>query len=87
MPACVEKMKVKGTSFGKKSKFEVGDLVFWTENRLKKSGVVESLLLKEMGGREVVFATVFEFSQSKKHDVLCLNLKKIHKSDVNEVEN
>jgi hypothetical protein len=80
-------MKINKWTFGKKSKFQVGDLVFWTENHLKKSGVIENLLLKEMGGREVVFATVFEFSQSEKHDVLCLSLKKIHKSEVNEVEN
>jgi len=80
-------MKVDSTTFGKKSKFDVGDLVMWTENRIIRSGVVEKLYNKLMGGREVVFAAVFEFSQAKKYDVLSLNLKKIHKTDVNKVEN
>jgi hypothetical protein len=80
-------MKVESTTFGKKSKFNVGDLVMWTDNRTIRSGVIENLYNKEMGGRKVVFAGVFEFSKGKKFDVLCLNLKKIHKTDVNKVEN
>ena len=80
-------MKIDGKTFGKKSKFNVGDLVIWTENRITRSGVIEKMYNKLMGGREVVFAAVFEFSEAKKYDVLCLNLKKIHKTDVNKVEN
>ena len=80
-------MKVVGKTFGKKSNFSVGDLVIWTDKRVTHTGVIEKLYNKLMGGREVVFAGVFEFSQAKKYDVLCLNLKKIHKTDVNKVEN
>ena len=80
-------MKIDGKTFGKKSKFNVGDFVIWTENRITRSGVIEKMYNKPMGGREVVFAAVFEFTEAKKYDVLCLNLKKIHKTDVNKVEN
>tara|TARA_Y100000593_G_C4246768_1_gene305092 strand:+ start:156 stop:326 length:171 start_codon:yes stop_codon:yes gene_type:complete len=52
-----------------------------------KSGVVERLYFNEQGGRDVAFASVFEFSDGKKYEVLCLNLKKIHKSVVDEIEN
>jgi len=80
-------MKIEHKTFGKKFKFNVGDLVVWTDKRKTYTGVIEKLFNKLMGGREVVFAAVFEFSQAKKYDVLCLNLKKIHKTDVNKVEN
>ena len=80
-------MKIDFFSFGRKGDFEVGDLVGWSKMRKKHSGVVEKVYTKHQGGREVAFATVFEFSESKKHEVLCLNLKKLHKTVVNEVEN
>ena len=55
----------------------IGEGDVWTENRKTRSGVIEKMYNKLMGGREVVFAAVFEFSQAKKYDVLSLNLKKI----------
>ena len=80
-------MKIGTSSFGKKSDFCVGDLVGWANIQKTHAGVVEKVYTKHQGGREVAFATVFEFSESKKHEVLCLNLKKLHKTVVNEVEN
>tara|TARA_R110000787_G_scaffold24704_2_gene69823 strand:+ start:65 stop:307 length:243 start_codon:yes stop_codon:yes gene_type:complete len=80
-------MKIGGFSFGNKGDFEVGELVTWAKIQKKYSGVVEGLYIKHQGGREVAFATVFEFSKQEKHEVLCLNLKKLHKTVVNEVEN
>ena len=80
-------MKIDNFSFGNKGNFEVGDLVTWAKIQKKYSGVVESLYIKNQGGREVAFAGVFEFSKQEKHEVLCLNLKKLHKTVVNEVEN
>ena len=80
-------MKIESVSFGNKGNFKIGDLVMWAKIQKKYSGVVESLYIKEQGGRNVAFATVFEFSRQEKHEVLCLNLKKLHKTVVNEVEN
>tara|TARA_R100000664_G_C2677350_1_gene86845 strand:- start:367 stop:609 length:243 start_codon:yes stop_codon:yes gene_type:complete len=74
-------------TFGKNNFFAVGDLVCWNVMGKNKSGVVERLYFNEQGGRDVAFASVFEFSDGKKYEVLCLNLKKIHKSVVDEIEN
>tara|TARA_R110000824_G_scaffold124342_2_gene282756 strand:- start:123 stop:365 length:243 start_codon:yes stop_codon:yes gene_type:complete len=80
-------VKTNSTSFGERCVFEAGDLVSWTYKRKRLSGVVEKVYFSQMGGREVALASVFEFSESKKHDVITLNLKKLHKTVVNEVEN
>ena len=80
-------MKISTSSFGRKGDFEVGDLVGWAKIQKRHSGVVEKVYIKHKGGREVAFATVFEFSESRKHEVLCLNLKKLHKTVVDKVEN
>jgi hypothetical protein len=42
-------------------------LVIWTDNRITRSGVIEKMYNKLMGGREVVFAAVFEFSERLKN--------------------
>ena len=59
----------------------------WSELRKKYAGIVEKVYITLLGGREVAFATVFEFSENRKHEVLCLNLKKLHKTVVDKVEN
>ena len=80
-------MKIERVSFGNRGDFEIGDLVSWAKIQKKYSGVVESLYIRNQGGREVAFATVFEFSKQEKHEVLCLNLKKLHKTVIDELEN
>ena len=80
-------MKIESVSFGNKGDFEIGELVTWAKIQKKYSGVVENLYIKNQGGREVAFATVFEFSKEERHEVLCLNLKKLHKTVIDELEN
>ena len=80
-------MNIKSSCFGSELEFDIGDLVSWSKIQKKFSGVVEELYLKDQGGRQVLYAKVFDFSEQKKYDVLCLNLKKLHKTDVNKVEN
>ena len=71
-----EKLLTPSKTFGKSTFFEVGDLVCWNIMGKNKSGVLERLFVKVQGGRDVAFASVFEFSDSKRYEVLCINLKK-----------
>jgi len=80
-------VKIKELSFGKKEKFKVGDLVFWTKINEKMTGIVENLYSRPMGGRSVDFASVYEFSRQIKFEILCMNLKLLRKSDVDKTEN
>jgi len=83
----LKNLKITSEAFGKNELFSVGDLVCWNIMGGNMSGVVERLHSIYQGGRFVAYATIFEFSGSKKHEVLCVNLKKIHKSVVDEIEN
>tara|TARA_Y100000593_G_C4070740_1_gene219006 strand:- start:46 stop:270 length:225 start_codon:yes stop_codon:yes gene_type:complete len=69
-------------SFGILDNFAVGDVVLWSKLGLKLTGVISDLRLEFEGGREVAHADVFCFENQKKHDVLCINLKIITKTDV-----
>ena len=80
-------MKVSSASFGKKGKYKVGDLVIWSEIHRKMSGVVEKLYIANVGGRQVAYATIFEFKNQRKYEVLCINLKKMMKFVVSNAEN
>jgi len=80
-------LKIMNEAFGKNELFDVGNLVCWNIMGKNMSGVLEKLYSTHQGGRLVAYATVFEFSDNKKHEVLCINLKKIHKSVVDEIEN
>ena len=80
-------MKIRSSSFGSELDFDVGDLVSWAKIQKRFSGVIEELFLKNQGGRHVLYAMVFEFMEQKKHEVLGLNLKKLHKTAVNQLEN
>tara|TARA_R100000951_G_C2485127_1_gene132754 strand:- start:95 stop:337 length:243 start_codon:yes stop_codon:yes gene_type:complete len=70
-------MLIKSNSFGKKDKFNVGDLVWWNKIGKNMSGLIENLFLKDVGGREVAFATVLDFNDQARKEILCLNLKKM----------
>lgn len=80
-------MKIRTSSFGSELDFSVGDLVSWAKIQKRFSGVVEELYLKDQGGRQVLYARVYDFAEQKKHEVLGLNLKKLHKTVVNQLEN
>jgi hypothetical protein len=69
-------------SFGILDNFAVGDVVLWSKLGMKLTGVISDLRLVAEGGREVAHADVFCFENQKKHDVLCLNLKIITKTEV-----
>tara|TARA_R110000803_G_scaffold110537_3_gene178940 strand:- start:138 stop:362 length:225 start_codon:yes stop_codon:yes gene_type:complete len=70
------------SSFGVIEGFAVGDVVLWSRLGTKKTGVISDLKLVMQGGREVAHADVFCFENQKKHDVLCINLKIITKTDI-----
>ncbi len=74
--------RAMSNSFGVIDNFSVGDVVLWSRLGLKKTGVISDLRLVMQGGREVAHADVFCFENQKKHDVLCINLKIITKTDV-----
>tara|TARA_R110002020_G_scaffold223954_3_gene433337 strand:- start:549 stop:791 length:243 start_codon:yes stop_codon:yes gene_type:complete len=80
-------VKVNSSLFGSELQFNVGDLVSWAKIQKRFSGVIEEMFLKDQGGRQVLYARVFDFAEQKKHDVLALTLKKLHKTVVNQLEN
>ena len=69
-------------SFGILDNFAIGDVVLWSKLGKKMTGVISDLRLVMQGGREVAHADVFCFENQKKHDVLCINLKIITKTEV-----
>ena len=80
-------MKIRTSTFGSELDFNVGDLVSWAKIQKRFSGVVEELYLKDQGGRQVLYARVYDFAEQKKPEVLGLNLKKLHKTVVDQLEN
>jgi hypothetical protein len=87
MNALTSKMKISNKSFGGLARFNVGDVVLWSEIGRKNTGLVSKLYSSKVGGRKVSFAKVFCFERSQNCDILCLNLKLLSKSDVKEQEN
>jgi len=75
-------LKDMNKSFGVTDGFAIGDVVLWSKLGMKMTGVISDLKLVTQGGREVAHADVFCFENQKKHDVLCINLKIITKTDV-----
>ncbi len=71
-----------GSSFGILDDFAIGDVVLWSKLGIKMTGVISDLRLLEEGGRKVAHADVFCFENQQKHDVLCINLKVITKTEV-----
>ena len=71
-----------GSSFGILDDFAIGDVVLWSKLGTKMTGVISDLKLVAEGGRDVAHADVFCFENQKKHDVLCINLKIITKTEV-----
>ena len=69
-------------SFGILDDFAIGDVVLWSKLGQKMTGVVSSLQFVTEGGRDVAHADVFCFENQQKHDVLCINLKVITKTEV-----
>ena len=80
-------MEISNQSFGKLGRFEVGDVVAWSEINKSRSGVISELYHSSLGGRDVSYAKVFCFESKQNREVLCLNLKILSKSDVTEQEN
>jgi hypothetical protein len=80
-------MKVASDSFGGRLKFNVGDVVCWTNIGKKMTGVVSGLKDTLVGGRKVVFANIYCFETKQNCDVITLNLKMLSKSDCNQPEN
>jgi len=75
-------LRAMNSSFGAIDDLAIGDVVLWSKLGLKLTGVISDLRLVMQGGREVAHADVFCFENQKKHDVLCINLKVITKTDV-----
>jgi hypothetical protein len=69
-------------TFGNLEDFSIGDVVLWSKLGHKQTGVISGLRLVFEGGRQVAHADVFCFEKEQRHDVLCLNLKIISKSDL-----
>tara|TARA_R110002020_G_scaffold141227_2_gene312866 strand:- start:379 stop:621 length:243 start_codon:yes stop_codon:yes gene_type:complete len=80
-------MKISSDSFGSRSGFSVGDVVCWTNIGKKMTGVISSLKTMPVGGRNVIFASVYCFETKLNCDVISLNLKILSKSDANQQEN
>ena len=66
-------MKINSSSFGHELDFNVGDLVSWAKIQKRFSGVVEELYLKDQGGRQVLYARVYDFAEQKKHEAALLS--------------
>ena len=71
-------------TFGNLEDFSIGDVVLWSKLGHKQTGVISDLRLVFEGGRQVAHADVFCFEKEQRHDVLCLNLKIISKSELEE---
>tara|TARA_R110002020_G_scaffold454391_2_gene669804 strand:- start:651 stop:893 length:243 start_codon:yes stop_codon:yes gene_type:complete len=80
-------MKISNDSFGGRSNFSVGDVVYWTYIGKKLTGVISNLRNTIVGGRKVVYADIFCFESCQNCEVLTLNLKVLSKSDSNQHEN
>jgi|TARA_R110001583_G_scaffold21444_11_gene81492 hypothetical protein len=76
------------TSFGSTfaQKFNVGDLVCWSEwlvnandsvNRSQKCGVLTNIIHKELGERQVTFAQILPFDDSKIIEMSILQIRKM----------
>lgn len=55
-------MKVNSSLFGSELQFNIGDLVSWAKIQKRFSGVIEEMFLKDQGGRQVLYARVFDFA-------------------------
>ena len=75
-------LKAMSETFGNLEDFSIGDVVLWSKLGHKQTGVISDLRLVFEGGRQVAHADVFCFEKEQRHDVLCLNLKIISKSDL-----
>ena len=81
-------MKIKQKAFGEEygESFKVGDLVMWTDisfltlpfERKEKVryGVLVGKKIKNVGGRDVCFASVMPISNSTIYDVSIITIKK-----------
>ncbi len=76
------------TSFGSTfaRNFNVGDLVCWSEwlvnandsvDRAQKCGVLTNIIHKELGERQVVFAQILPFNDSKIIEMSILQIRKM----------
>ena len=83
----MNKLEVSSESFGELSGFVVGDVVSWSDFDRQAIGIVSDLYFLKNGGRNVAWATVFDFEKQKKCGVLCVNLKIVTKNELQEPKN
>ncbi|HAW78528.1 MAG TPA: hypothetical protein DCX27_01655 [Balneola sp.] len=80
-------LKVYDDSFGKINKFNVGDIVSWSNIGVKSTGVISDIYFSMVGGRNVAFAKIYGFKDKVEHVVICLNLILVSKSNSKAEEN
>ena len=80
-------MNINNDCFGGSLKFNVGDVVCWTNIGKKMTGVISGIENKLVGGRIVAFASIYCFETKSNCDVISLNLKIVSKSDAIQQEN
>lgn len=80
-------LEIDNKSFGKINKFNVGDIVAWSNIGRKDSGVISDIYFSVVGGRDVAFAKIYGFRDKLEHVILCLNLKLVSKSNSEVEEN
>ena len=80
-------MKSPSTTFGKTNSLEVGDLVSWSGFFSQHIGLVQKLIERPIGGRNVAYAVVFSLREEKLLEILCINLKKMQFPEFTSSEN
>ena len=80
-------LTIDNTSFGKINKFNVGDIVSWSNIGEKMTGVVSDIYFSVVGGRDVAFAKIYGFKDKIEHTIICLNLKLVSKNNSKTQEN
>ena len=80
-------MQTSSKPFGARYSFRPGDVVCWSDLRMKRTGLVSKIFEAQLGGREVSFASVFCFEDRRNYDMLYLSLKLLSSSDVSRAEN
>tara|TARA_R110000824_G_scaffold147546_1_gene317049 strand:- start:3729 stop:3968 length:240 start_codon:yes stop_codon:yes gene_type:complete len=74
-------MKIQSETFGKFDKFDIGDLVSWTNlsDRKKLFGIICEFCLNDVGGRKIANAKVLCNENASIKSVLALNLRIVSK--------
>tara|TARA_R110000824_G_scaffold109571_4_gene257279 strand:+ start:615 stop:851 length:237 start_codon:yes stop_codon:yes gene_type:complete len=68
------------STFGKRKKLKVGDLVWWTElNEINKKniGIIKSFKEEVKGGRKLLYAVVLRTKDNKTEEIFTAVLHKV----------